>query len=411
MDKINMLRARISILTYDKVLLKIKKFLRDGKQHYIVTPNPEILLKASIFDSGDEELAYILNRADLALADGMGVKLAGYLMGFNIPRITGADLTPIVLGMAEKKGYRVTIIKPKDSLASEKEINDSLRQRFPSLKFNIKNITRKDGKYNYEEIDLQDSSPDILVTTLGSPHQEKIIYHTLKNHKNIKLALAVGGALDFLAGKIKRAPKFLRKTGLEWLWRLIKQPKRIKRIYNAVILFPYHFMKWRFLQPFLYRRNVACLLYKREGEGYKIFIVERRGQKGHWQIPQGGVERESVMKAGSRELKEELNCDKFIPKKVYKLKTKYPFPFKKKKGAKGGYKGQKQDLFIAEFTGKNEDIKINYWDHKDWMWADTKNIINYISPVRRNKTRMFLEKFFEYVEKNHLPYIKNKHYK
>jgi N-acetylglucosaminyldiphosphoundecaprenol N-acetyl-beta-D-mannosaminyltransferase len=401
MDKINILRVKISILTYDKALFKIRKFLQDGKQHYIVTPNPEILLKASIFNTGDEELAYILNRADLAIADGIGVKLAGYLMGFNIPRITGADLTPAVLKMAEKKGYKVAIVKPKDSLASKQEISNSLKKKYPCLKFNIKNLVEKDGRYDYNNLNLKESSPDIILATLGSPHQEKLIYHTLERYENIRLAMAVGGSLDFLSGKIKRAPKFLRKTGLEWLWRLIKQPKRIKRIYNAVVLFPYYFMKWRFIQPFLYRRNVACLLYKKHGESYKIFIVERQGEKGHWQIPQGGVEKERLMKAGCRELREELNCDKFIPGKIYKLKAKYLFPFKKKKGSKGGYKGQKQDLFIAEFTGEDKDIKINYWDHKDWMWIDTKDILNYISPVRRNKTRIFLEKFFEYAEKNH----------
>jgi N-acetylglucosaminyldiphosphoundecaprenol N-acetyl-beta-D-mannosaminyltransferase len=406
MDKINILRGKISILTYNEVLVKIKKFLRDGKQHYIVTPNPEILLKASIFNSGDEELAHILNHADLAVADGVGIKLAGYLLGFNIPRITGADLTPVVLEMAEKKGAKVTIVKPADSLAGEQEITDSLKQKYPFLKFNIKNIIGKDGKYDPKNIDLEEYQPDILLATLGSPYQEKMIYYALYKYKNIKLAMAVGGSLDFLSGKMRRAPKLLRKIGLEWLWRLIKQPKRFKRIFNAVILFPYYFMKWRFLEPFLYRRNVVSLLYKREGENYKILIVERRGQKGHWQIPQGGVEKESVIKAGCRELREELNCDKFIPQKIYKLKTKYLFPFKKKKGVKGGYKGQKQDLLIAEFTGKDEDIKINYWDHENWMWADTKNILDYISPVRRNKTRLFLEKFFEYVEKNHLPYIK-----
>jgi exopolysaccharide biosynthesis WecB/TagA/CpsF family protein len=308
--------------------------------------------------------------------------------------------------MAEKKGAKVTIVKPADSLAGEQEITDSLKQKYPFLKFNIKNIIGKDGKYDPKNIDLEEYQPDILLATLGSPYQEKMIYYALYKYKNIKLAMAVGGSLDFLSGKMRRAPKLLRKIGLEWLWRLIKQPKRFKRIFNAVILFPYYFMKWRFLEPFLYRRNVVSLLYKREGENYKILIVERRGQKGHWQIPQGGVEKESVIKAGCRELREELNCDKFIPQKIYKLKTKYLFPFKKKKGVKGGYKGQKQDLLIAEFTGKDEDIKINYWDHENWMWADTKNILDYISPVRRNKTRLFLEKFFEYVEKNHLPYIK-----
>ncbi|MFW5888575.1 MAG: WecB/TagA/CpsF family glycosyltransferase [Patescibacteria group bacterium] len=401
MDKIRILRVNVSILTYNKVLSKIKRFLQDGKQHYIVTPNPEILLKASIFDHGDEELAYILNKADLAVADGIGVKLAGYLMGFNIPRITGADLTPKILGMAEKRGLKVAIVKPKDSLASEKEIDHALRKKYPLLKFSIKNLTAKDGQYDSKNTDIEGFFPDILLATLGSPDQEKFIYHALSKHKNIKLAMAIGGSLDFLAGRIKRAPAPLRKAGLEWLWRLIKQPKRIKRIYNAVILFPYAFIKWRYLQPFLYRRNVACFLYKKEGSSYQILIVERQGRKGHWQIPQGGVEREGIMKAGCRELKEELNCDKFIPKKVYKLKTKYFFPFKKKKKIKGGYKGQKQDLFIAEFTGKDKDIKTNFWDHRNWMWVDANNVLTYIHPLRRNKTGIFLRKFFEYVEKNH----------
>ena len=90
----------------------------------------------------------------------------------------------------------------------------------------------QDEKKVVDKINLV--KPDILLVGLGSPKQEKFIYENLKKMPSVKLAIGVGGAFDFISGHVKRAPHILQKIGLEWLWRLALEPKRIKRIYNGV---------------------------------------------------------------------------------------------------------------------------------------------------------------------------------
>lgn len=121
----------------------------------------------------------------------------------------------------------------------------------------MKDIGREVGQ---DLSDLAKFKPDILFCTLGAPYQEKFIYHNLKNLPSVKVVIGVGGAFDFLTGKIKRAPKIMRWMCLEWLWRLKKQPRRARRIYQAVIVFPWEFIKWRFIHPpFLSQK--CCRIY------------------------------------------------------------------------------------------------------------------------------------------------------
>jgi len=98
---VNILGINLSELRAEEVLEKIENLFSDGRQHYVVTPNPEIILAAQ----KDEELFYILNKADLAIADGFGLKLVGFFSGLNIPRVTGADLTLKLLKLAAQKGF------------------------------------------------------------------------------------------------------------------------------------------------------------------------------------------------------------------------------------------------------------------------------------------------------------------
>lgn len=399
MKKVNILRVGISVLGYQELVEKIKIFLESNKQNFIVTPNPEILLKAYLPKYRDEILFHILNKANVAVADGFGIKLAGWLSGNNIPRITGADLTKDILEIAEKGGYQVVFVIPINGLSSKEEIKRSLDKKYPRLKYRIFYLKQKNGVKNYKNERLKQFQPDILLATLGAPHQEKFIFYNLKEFPSIKLAMGIGGALEFITGKISRAPKIMRCLGLEWIWRLYQQPWRIKRIINAVVVFLYQFLKWKFIQPFIYRHNVACLLYKKEKDAYKILVVERKGQRGHWQIPQGGVEGwEKITESGSRELKEELNTDKFIPEGGYKLNFKYRFP-SGYQAKNGGYRGQKQDLLIAKFTGNDEDITINFWDHRSWKWVDIKLLLKTVYPARREASKLFLNKFHEHINK------------
>ena len=211
----------------------------------------------------------------------------------------------------------------------------------------------------------------------------------------------MGGAFDFLSGTVKRAPYCLRKIGLEWLWRLFRRPNwqaKIKRIYQALIIFSIKIFKWRFVQPFLYRDNVACLIYKREEDKVKVLIVERQDESGHWQIPQGGTDGESLEKAALKEVEEELNISKkflelkLVSKKIYKYSVVENNDILSRVGG-SGFRGQKQGLVVFKFLGNDREIKINYWDHSNWMWVDIDSLVEKVHPVRKTSVKIFLNKF------------------
>ncbi len=400
MKKVNILRVGISTLQYKELMNKIKHCLIGNRPCFIVTLNPEILLKTYLSKQRDEEFFYILNQANVAVADGFGIKLAGWLSGHNIPRITGADFTQDILALASKQRYRTAIVIPANGLSSKTDIENALNKKFPGLEFKVFNLAGKTYIKNSQKEELKKFQPHILFATLGAPYQEKFIFHNLKTYPSIKLALGVGGSLEFITGKICRAPRILRQVGLEWTWRLYQQPWRIKRIINAVVVFPFHFLKWRLLQPLFYRQNIVCLLYKKENKKYKILVVERNGQKNHWQLPQGGTERENIFKAGSRELREELNTNKFISQAEYKVGFKYKFP-NRFQGKNGGYRGQKQDLLIAEFIGQDSDIALNFWDHTGWRWVDALFLPRAVHPIRKQSAQIFLDRFYNYISTNY----------
>lgn len=240
--QIKILGVKVDKIDSQKVLDKINDFLLLDKQNYIVTLNSEILLKAQ----KDEEYFHILNNADLSILDGSGPKFAGLITGNNIKRIPGADLTEKILQIAESKKFKVAVLNWKRGLSKKEDLEKALIKKYPDLKFVVENTERDFTDFTKTEsfTRLREFAPDILFIALGAPDQEKFIYHNLSKIPSVKLALGVGGSFDFISGKIKRAPLIFQKLGMEWIWRLIMQPRRWKRIYNAVIIFPYKFIKW-----------------------------------------------------------------------------------------------------------------------------------------------------------------------
>ena len=412
MKKVNLLGINLSTLNSQQIYQQIENFLIDNKQHYIVTVNPEFILTAQ----ADEEFFYLLNQADLAIVDGAGLKIAGWLVDKNLTRITGADLVEQLLILAQRSGKKVAIAVWSQGLSSPEEIEHSLKQKYPKLNFFVQSVEREAGQ---EINQLQSLAAEILFVNLGAPWQEKFIYHNLAKLPTVKLAVGVGGSFDYLTGKIQRAPKFLRILGLEWLWRLAKQPWRWERIYRAVIVFSYKFFIWRYVQPLLYRPNVVCLLYKKESrrattndahlpaqEGvnnkeaiYKILITERLDEPGHWQLPQGGTDDQNLIRAGQRELSEEISTDKFRALATFKNLWKYKWDKNIKiTKRRNGYRGQKQGLFIAEFLGQDSDIKVNFWEHRGWKWVEQEKLVEAVHAVRKQATKIFLEKFEQTVK-------------
>jgi len=243
MEKVNILGVNIIKSSRQEVLKKIEVFLNGNGQHQIVTPNPEIILTAV---GQDDELFYILNKADLALPDGVGLKMAGWFMGINLSRATGADLVKNILELSLKQNRRVAVFNWSEGLSSDQDIKQVLMKKYPKLQAMAVDLVRGADAPKNILAQACEFMPDIIFSTFGAPYQEKFIFHNLPNLPTVKLGLGVGGAFDFLTGKLPRAPLWLRNIGLEWLWRLIKQPKRWRRIYNAVVVFPLKFLFWRF---------------------------------------------------------------------------------------------------------------------------------------------------------------------
>lgn len=218
--KIDIFGVKIDNLTMDEALERIREFLTGGKQHYIVLPYSEFIVRAQ----KDEELLKILNNADLSLCESRGLWSVAKFLGKPLKEnIYGSDL----ICRLSKEKYRTFL------LGGTEEVVKSVKEK---LGKNI--IGAEDGYQDLNNVikKINQAKPEILIAALGgSSEQEKWICENLAKMPSVKMAVGVGGAFDFISGRVKRAPKFLQKIGLEWLWRLILQPWRIKRVFKGVI--------------------------------------------------------------------------------------------------------------------------------------------------------------------------------
>jgi len=181
------------------------------KKCYIVTPNPEILVIAS----KDVRYKKVLNNADLALIDGVGILIAGKVMGVDFQnRITGVGLLENVCKRTAEKPITVGFLGGRPGVAEK--ASECLKRKYPGLKV----------AFAKEEMPILAS--DILFVAFGSPKQEFWIAENLQKLP-VKVVVGVGGAFDMISGEVSRAPLWVRKIGFEWLFRLIIQPWRLKR--------------------------------------------------------------------------------------------------------------------------------------------------------------------------------------
>ena len=252
MLKVEILGVKIDNLSLQEVLEKIKHFLNSKNQHYVVTPNPEFLVAAQT----DQHFKEILNYADIAVADGVGLIKAAKFLKQRLQRVTGVDLVWSICELAEQINCPIYLLGAQDDIA--KQAGETLQKHFKNLPIagaesggeisNPKNI-------DYELIQrINNSQAQILFVAFGQIKQEKWIFNNLDKLKNIKVAIGVGGAFDYISETIPRAPQPIRQLGFEWLFRLIQQPSRYRRIFNATIVFSYLIIKKSLWNKF-HRRN------------------------------------------------------------------------------------------------------------------------------------------------------------
>jgi putative (di)nucleoside polyphosphate hydrolase len=181
----------------------------------------------------------------------------------------------------------------------------------------------------------------------------------------------------------------VQKMGLEWLFRLISQPHRIKRILHAVILFPWRCLVWRFRIHFVYRENVAAAIINSQNE--ILLVTPAWSRKEKWQFPQGGVDPgESGRDAILREMKEELGTGQF--KILAEHKEVYHYDWPHWYQVLRGYKGQKQDVFLLRFIGENSDFDIEKeGELAAWKWVKRSAVVNELAPARKSIGKIVMD--------------------
>jgi len=229
---IEILGVRVDNLSVAEIEEKLIKILKNQpEQKFIATLNPEIVLKAH----RDEKYRHILNSADLNICDGFGLRLAGFLKGKRLKsRFTGVKMADFLLENAKKYNLRVLVIAVKNSLSAPKEIERAISKKYPGL--SVKSEYYLPSQSWIENAIIKEA--EIVFVNFGAPNQEKFIFENREKFPSAKILVGVGGTFDFLTGHIARAPRFLRAIGLEWIWRMIQEPKRFRRIGNAVVVFP-----------------------------------------------------------------------------------------------------------------------------------------------------------------------------
>lgn len=220
-----MLGAPVDGLSLDQFAERISMQVDRGNPCFVVTLNPELLYRAQ----HEKDLLDVINRAHLVTADGIGVVWACRVSGRPVPeRVAGIDLMMRLLECAACKGWRVFFLGSAPGVAEEAAAR--AERMFPGLRVAGTHHGYFPDRENHEVISrIAGASPQLLFVALGSPRQERWIDRHLDLLGSV-VAMGVGGSLDVLSGKVRRAPEWFSRRNLEWLGRLLNQPGRWRRM-------------------------------------------------------------------------------------------------------------------------------------------------------------------------------------
>ena len=221
--KIDVMGLKFDSVTMDEALSRAEALLRGEKAAYVVTPNAEIAYEAL----HDGQLREMLNGADLMLPDGAGVVLASKLLRTPVKqKVAGVDFAAGLLGILERNGQSLYLLGGKTGigeLAAQKMLEAHPQLRIAGI---------ADGFFQDEApviAKINASGADALFVCLGAPKQERfMVQHQQELH--VHLMAGLGGSLDAFAGTVQRAPAWMIRLNLEWLYRLIREPKRFRRM-------------------------------------------------------------------------------------------------------------------------------------------------------------------------------------
>ncbi|MFH0815086.1 MAG: WecB/TagA/CpsF family glycosyltransferase [Candidatus Falkowbacteria bacterium] len=357
------LGVKINDLSWQDLADEVKAMLANKQQHLIFTPNPEICLAAN----KNDQFKKILNSATLNIPDGFGLKIGALILGQKLKnRIPGVDFVVKLCKIAEQKNCSIMFVGgwQKTAAAAAAE----MRCQFPNLKIigdsGLLASRLVGNKLFYDDAEnnallskINGFKPDILCVALGAPKQELWIEKNISQLPSVKISVGVGGTFDYLSGRINRAPRAVRTLGLEWLFRLIAEPARAKRIVNAILLFPLSCARQRFYSLFCYQPAWLPIMLNESG---KILLIKNK-QSQRWELP---ILAEQNIKHLSENLSVPTNQFAIIKNHKATIKEK----FSKHLKLTTGYCGVKYTMSTLKLLGNSQNIKLS----EESNWIDYK---------------------------------------
>ncbi len=232
-QRIFLLGVPIDVLTPDVAVVRIIKLLENGGRFHVMTPNSEMLVEAA----RNEAFHKVLNSSALNLPDSIGLLHMAHLTHQRLPhRVTGVDM---VTRLCEFIGEEQSVFL----LGGAPDIAERAAHKLQKKNSNLRIVGTYAGNPIPEETPdiinrINQSGARLLLVAYGAPAQDLWISENFSKFTSVRIAMGVGGTFDFISGRIRRAPKLFRLIGLEWMWRVLREPRRIKRILNATVVFP-----------------------------------------------------------------------------------------------------------------------------------------------------------------------------
>jgi N-acetylglucosaminyldiphosphoundecaprenol N-acetyl-beta-D-mannosaminyltransferase len=223
-QKVEILNFFFNSLKKNELLSHLYKKINNKEKTFLVTANPEIVMYANK-DAGYKD---IIQGADYLIADGYGIILASKILGNPLPeRIPGFEIMTALLEEGNLQGWSVYFFGAKEEVVSKAVT--TIEERYENLTIAGYHNGYFDWNDTYVQEEIKATEPDLIFVALGFPKQEQWISSNI-NHFNKGIFIGLGGSFDVLAGEVKRAPLIWQKLNLEWLYRLIKQPSRWRRM-------------------------------------------------------------------------------------------------------------------------------------------------------------------------------------
>ncbi len=437
MNKIDIAGLKVDELSKNELLENLENRIRQNQKTWMTTLYSEFLLAAL----NDRKILDMLNKADIAVADGMGIIWAAKYV--TIPLTAKKYYTKIIQAIWQAK-YSVAAIlfKPSWVKSEIKETIPGSSLVLDLAKMAAKNnwsiyllggfgdtaklaanklsshMTNLNGRQNQSLFfsgknpddpsiieDIKKARPDLLFVAYGPIKQERWIAANLENLP-VKMIIGLGGTFDYLAGKRLNPPKFMRKMGLEWLFRLFTQPYRIKRIFNATFGLIWALIKTKVFLSLPYRPNVVSVVLNDKNE---IFIGKFNPEKGvinvlgypknyfenYWQLPQGGIEPgEDVAEGAKRELWEETAMRSVNLIKISNHSHAYLWKDMGKRplfiGKRYHYKGQEQKIAYFKFFGQEKEVVLDWDEFVEYKWVPWQNLKESITEQKSELIKLVL---------------------